>query len=461
MKEKNRKYLLFIIFLGGISIIIIPMFVFAHPGRTASDGCHYCRTNCSSWGVAWNQRHCHGGSTYTPEPYSPPSYNPPSYVPSIPDCPLNSYYDSVSSSCKCYSGYVVSGEKCISADQYCRDLFGFNAQHNILTDNCECSYGYIFSDNKCISGDSHCRSKYGIYSSYESFSESCKCDYGYVFDSSNKCISRDDHCKDLYGYNVEYDILTDGCVCQRGYVLNNLKTKCVDGNSYCQDKYGYYANYDYWEEVCKCDDGYKMKNGQCVTPEISRAFPLEVEIDEEVTVQGKNFGDSKYSDLSLYIGSIKVNSLDILRWYDNKIVFNARDYLGSGNIILKGDAVNIRGPYLEILEKEENNLPVYSFTPPEIIIEPEPQPEQESQTNPEEFESIEETQPEIQFTDEEPQLSDFQETGEDEEQVIAEEEKEEKEESEEKQEKKRSVRVFFANVLNSVKNFFSKIFKWF
>lgn len=35
--------------------------VFAHPGNTASDGCHYCRTNCDSWGVAWNERHCHGG----------------------------------------------------------------------------------------------------------------------------------------------------------------------------------------------------------------------------------------------------------------------------------------------------------------------------------------------------------------------------------------------------------------
>jgi len=32
----------------------------AHPGRTASDGCHYCRTNCGSWGVPWNERHCHG-----------------------------------------------------------------------------------------------------------------------------------------------------------------------------------------------------------------------------------------------------------------------------------------------------------------------------------------------------------------------------------------------------------------
>lgn len=31
----------------------------AHPGRTAADGCHYCRTNCDKWGVPWNERHCH------------------------------------------------------------------------------------------------------------------------------------------------------------------------------------------------------------------------------------------------------------------------------------------------------------------------------------------------------------------------------------------------------------------
>lgn len=35
--------------------------VAAHPGGTAADGCHYCRTNCDRWGVAWGERHCHGG----------------------------------------------------------------------------------------------------------------------------------------------------------------------------------------------------------------------------------------------------------------------------------------------------------------------------------------------------------------------------------------------------------------
>lgn len=82
----NKKTYLLIAFL-----FLVPFFVSAHPGNTASDGCHYCRTRCDYWGVAWNERHCHGGYTApstnyntpatpkpiqikitTPTPYSPP-----------------------------------------------------------------------------------------------------------------------------------------------------------------------------------------------------------------------------------------------------------------------------------------------------------------------------------------------------------------------------------------------------
>lgn len=54
VKIIHRNILFSIAFL-----LLIPFFVQAHPGRTASDGCHYCRTNCDRWGVAWNERHCH------------------------------------------------------------------------------------------------------------------------------------------------------------------------------------------------------------------------------------------------------------------------------------------------------------------------------------------------------------------------------------------------------------------
>jgi micrococcal nuclease len=48
--------ILFVLF----SFFIFASSIEAHPGNTAADGCHYCRKNCSSWGVPENERHCHG-----------------------------------------------------------------------------------------------------------------------------------------------------------------------------------------------------------------------------------------------------------------------------------------------------------------------------------------------------------------------------------------------------------------
>jgi len=191
----------------------------------------------------------------------------PSYTPSIPDCPLNSYYDSLSDSCKCYSGYVASGGQCISADQYCRNRLGFNARYNALTDSCECSYGYVILGSRCIDGDILCHNKHGYNSSYDSSTNSCKCNYGYVFNSSNQCVSEDDYCQNKYGYHSEYDNLRNGCKCKYGYIFNSTMTRCIDADSYCQDKYGYHSSYDSLSKTCECDYGYEFKNGRCVEEE--------------------------------------------------------------------------------------------------------------------------------------------------------------------------------------------------
>lgn len=37
--------------------------VYAHPGRTDSNGCHTCRTNCEKWGLGYGQYHCHNGGS--------------------------------------------------------------------------------------------------------------------------------------------------------------------------------------------------------------------------------------------------------------------------------------------------------------------------------------------------------------------------------------------------------------
>jgi hypothetical protein len=47
-------------------LLVLPQVVLAHPGNTAADGCHYCRTNCAKWGEVEGARHCHGGYQSVP-----------------------------------------------------------------------------------------------------------------------------------------------------------------------------------------------------------------------------------------------------------------------------------------------------------------------------------------------------------------------------------------------------------
>ena len=49
---------------------------FAHPGRTAADGCHYCRTNCAKWGEVAGARHCHGQPSRSRQKVQPPVRHP-------------------------------------------------------------------------------------------------------------------------------------------------------------------------------------------------------------------------------------------------------------------------------------------------------------------------------------------------------------------------------------------------
>jgi hypothetical protein len=49
--------------------LLLPNQSSAHPGRTDSDGGHYCRTNCEYWGYTYGTWHSHNG-------YSVPTYSP-------------------------------------------------------------------------------------------------------------------------------------------------------------------------------------------------------------------------------------------------------------------------------------------------------------------------------------------------------------------------------------------------
>ncbi len=48
-----------LLFVAVIFVSVQP--VFAHPGNTSSDGCHFCKTNCGKWGYTSGTRHGHHG----------------------------------------------------------------------------------------------------------------------------------------------------------------------------------------------------------------------------------------------------------------------------------------------------------------------------------------------------------------------------------------------------------------
>lgn len=68
----NKSIGQFILLTAAGAVFLSASFpVYAHPGRTASDGCHYCRTNCAKWGEVQGARHCHNGGSDDYVPVAP------------------------------------------------------------------------------------------------------------------------------------------------------------------------------------------------------------------------------------------------------------------------------------------------------------------------------------------------------------------------------------------------------
>lgn len=59
-----RKRTIIVFIFCGV-FLFNPNVVLAHPGRTDSNGCHKCNTNCAKWGLDTGEYHCHNGNTYT------------------------------------------------------------------------------------------------------------------------------------------------------------------------------------------------------------------------------------------------------------------------------------------------------------------------------------------------------------------------------------------------------------
>ena len=171
------------------------------------------------------------GSTYTQ--YGNTIYgNNPSYkttptptTPTTHTCPINSYYDGISS-CKCNYGYVTgSYGQCESTITVCSETMGLMSQYNTLSNICECMHGYKFSGGRCIYNQTLCHNQFGYNSSYDYSSDQCKCNSGYINGVSGQCESIVSYCSGQLGIMSRYNSLSKKCECIAGYELNG--SNCV------------------------------------------------------------------------------------------------------------------------------------------------------------------------------------------------------------------------------------------
>ncbi len=457
MKEKIKKYLLFIRILGGLLLLIIPAFVYS------GDAVFYF-----------------------------PSYD----YSTTSTCPFLSYYDTISRTCKCNSGYIASGGTCVLASFYCQELFGINAQYNSITNSCECRYGYILSGNKCVSQNTYCHEKYGYNSSYNILSRNCECDSGYKLVQTGllqqRCVKSEPVISRFYPITVRMGETVTVYGSNFGNSTGDIMLNTSGYFFGISDRIST-LNIKYWNDTQisfivpkdkKTDDYYigikprlasiSDKEGVSITrlkvlmplPKISGVSSLKVKSGESVTIRGENLGTDKRGDLKLYIGFSVVNPFNITSWRDDKIIFNITDDLESGYVILKDnklfDPTTIKGPFLEITKlKETQTFSSFPLPSSKIQDTPEPQSEPIQKTQPiyqEEPQSSEEFQLEPQSLVEE-LLPRTEESEEEEQQkeddiVINDQQEQIEETAEEKPQQSFIVRAFSA-----IRTFFSRLFR--
>ncbi len=270
--------------------------VSAHPGNTDSQGCHTCRTNCSSWGLSYGEYHCYKSKGIS-QPVSPitstwgnngtgyttpaPSYSIPSYS-STPSCPLYSSYNYLTGGCKCNSGYFVEEnylgkESCVSGSTYCSNKYGLFASYDSLSQNCDCMSGYILEKDilgkySCTSLDSFCRNEYGYNSKYNRLKDVCECNSGYVLENG-KCTYKSSYSPLSSDYSFSNNLLNNEKCGINSYSTNDGKCSCYSGykwvdkyddkNLDCKKSDTCPANsYLSSDNKCSCNVGYEANNSK-------------------------------------------------------------------------------------------------------------------------------------------------------------------------------------------------------
>ncbi len=257
--------------LRKISIILLCIFFFciqtyAHPWRTASDWCHYCRTNCSSRWVPRNQRHCHNWWTTT-KTYSSTTKK----VNTTPKCASNATYNYYNKVCECNSWYTYSLNKtyCIKIPE------NAHATTSSSLYAWECNSWYTFSVDKtyCV------KIPENAHAITDSSTDVWECNNWYTSSlDKTYCVKIPE---DAHAIT---DSSTDVWKCNNWYTSSLDKTHCVEipDNAHAITN----SSTSVWE----CNEWYEQNNKECIL------IPKEP-IEEEVSITKDENSDIGNNDV--------------------------------------------------------------------------------------------------------------------------------------------------------------------
>lgn len=216
---------------------------------------------------------------------------------SNPSCPLMSYYDSLSRSCKCMSGYVVDtniygNQSCVSGYNKCQKDYGIMATYDSLSNRCKCLTGYMISGGKCIYSTVYTSATFvksciastyyqGKYFNGNGWFDDIFCLVPYnpsatmnqpILSVTKGSDNDRAYCERNFGMHSNQSERADGtfvCLCKQGYTMQN--SKCVTYNDACRASFGQYAAFDSYKNdqpYCTCLKGYTwddpVKMTKCV-----------------------------------------------------------------------------------------------------------------------------------------------------------------------------------------------------
>lgn len=269
------------------ALLVLPVLVFAHPGNTASDGMHYCWTNCSYWGEITGQRHSHGGgSTYYTPSYS--SYTTPTtYVSTYKynyDCP--SYGFAYNGSCYALpDNSYKSGMSGFACD------YGYQAVGTGLSKQCLpnvtngyyigtalfCNYGYTNYLNTCIKEQAY-TTNFIDYSTYTNTTTSNtvgnqfggkRFKYFYEFNQTKETITKrpiSDKCIEYGEDDADAPYFRDGGLCyycSPGSIPDSKGEECHLMTDVCEVVLGDNSKV-LSDGKCGCEKGYTKKKDKCL-----------------------------------------------------------------------------------------------------------------------------------------------------------------------------------------------------